>query len=92
MPKYDYTGTYDRTGSRLEGDVTLLIAQRPPEKVTASKPETYLLEVHQNGTRSYLSSLYPTSTYGRFRMEKGGTWYELELGPDVASVTFTKTS
>lgn len=90
--KYDYTGTYSRTGSTLEGKTTLLIAQRPKEKVTANKPPTYVLEVDGNGSRRYLSSLYPTSTLGRYRMEKGGTWYYLELHDDEALVTYYTTS
>ena len=89
MPQsYNYLGTYSRTGSTLQGKTTLLIAQRPPTKVTPNKPETYVLEVHANGKRQYLSSLYPTSTVGQYRMEKGGTWYLVDLAPDVASITF----
>ena len=87
MPKYDYTGTYSRTGNTLEGEHRLLIAKRPPEKVTPNKPSTYLLEVQTNGQRTYLSSLYPTPTDGVFRMEKGGTWYLVNLGDAYAHVT-----
>jgi len=88
MPrKYNYTGTYERTGNTLKGEHRLLIAQRPPDKVTPNKPPTYLLEVQEDGKRRYLSSLYPTSTDGVFRMEKGGTWYLVDLGEAHAYVT-----
>jgi len=89
---YNYLGTYTRTGSTLEGKKTLLIAQRPPHKVTANKPPTYVLEVNGDGSRRYLSSLYPTSTHGRFRMEKGGTWYYLDLREDEALVSYYTTA
>ena len=88
---YNYLGTYTRTGSTLKGKRTLLIAQRPTDKVTANKPPTYVLEVNGDGSRRYLSSLYPTSTHGRFRMEKGGVWYYLDLREDEALVSYYTT-
>jgi len=86
-PKYDYTGTYERTGNTLEGKHRLLIARRPPEKVTPNKPSTYVLEVQGNGSRKYLSSLYPTPTAGAFRLAKGGTWYLVNLGEAHCYIT-----
>lgn len=86
--KYNLPGTYSRTGNLLKGDTTLLIATRPPEKVTPNKPPTYLLEVREDGKRNYLSSLYPTSLDGKYRLEKGRIWYSLELGQSEASITF----
>ena len=89
--KYDYTGTYQRTGNTLQGSHRLLIAQRPPDKVTPNKPPAYVLEVQDNGSRRYLSSLYPTPTHGQFRMEKNGQWYLVDLQESMASITFEKT-
>lgn len=86
--KYNYTGTYQRTGNTLHGNHRLLIAERPKDKITPNKPQTYVLEVQDNGRRQYLSSLYPTPTHGQFRMEKDGQWYLVDLGESMASITF----
>lgn len=89
MPrKYNYTGTYERTGNTLHGAHRLLIAERPQERITPNKPQTYVLEVQANGRRQYLSSLYPTPTAGQFRMEKDGQWYLVDLQESMASITF----
>ena len=89
---YNNQETHSRTRLPLQGQTTYLIEQRPPTKVKPNKPETNVPEVHDNGKRKYLSSLYPTSTVGRYRMEKGGTWYLVDLAPDVASITFQPPS
>jgi hypothetical protein len=85
-------GKYDREGSRLRGERELLIVTRPAKERTRAKAEEYILEVHPNGKRSYVSSLWATTQDGTYRIEYNRTRYEVNITESVVfidEVTYT---
>ncbi len=82
------TGTYTRHGSTLTGPVQLLLVRR--SNTTTAKSSLYVLRVHENGRRSYVSSLWDTASPGTYGAEYRGVRYTVTVTEDKA--TFTTTS
>lgn len=78
-------GQYQRQGSKLTGPVELLLVQR--SKTTHAKATSYVLRVHPDGRRSYLSSLWERSPAGTYALEYRGQRYTLTLTADVGTIT-----
>ena len=81
-------GEYIRHGSTLTGPVKLLLVRR--STTTPSKSPLYVLRVHENGRRSYVSSLWDTPSPGVYGAEYRGVRYTVTVTEDKA--TFTTTS
>jgi len=77
-------GQYTRQGSKLTGPLTLLLVQRG--STTAAKADTYVLLVHPNGKRSYVSSLWDGPSPGTYALEYKGVRYAVTLTDDAAVV------
>lgn len=78
------TGQYARQGSKLTGPVTLLLVHRAA--TTKAKASTYVLRVQDNGTRSYVSSLWDSSPPGTYALEYRGIRYVVTLTENVATI------
>ncbi len=76
------SGQYARHGGKLTGPVTLLLVHR--STTTAAKADTYVLLVHPNGKRSYVSSLWDSPTPGTYALEHRGIRYTVTLTDDAA--------
>lgn len=79
------TGSYVRQGSTLTGPVKLLLVHR--SSTTPAKASTYLLQVHKDGRRSYVSSLWDTPSPGIYEAEHGGIRYTVTLSAEAATFT-----
>jgi hypothetical protein len=85
-------GKYEREGSRLKGERELLIVTRPAKERTRAKTSEYILEIYSNGDRAYVSSLWPTTQDGTYRIEYNRTRYEVNITESVVfidEVTYT---
>lgn len=80
----ELTGHYTRQGSKLTGSTTLLLVHRT--NTTHAKGDTYVLRVDDTGQRSYVSSLWNTSTAGTYALEYRGTRYHVTLTDTAAEV------
>lgn len=78
------TGQYIRQGSKLTGPVTLLLVHRAA--TTKAKADTFVLRVLDDGRRSYVSSLWDSSTPGTYALEYRGIRYTVTLTADLATV------
>lgn len=77
-----------RTGNKLTSQKSkYLISSR--KKVTASKPELFLLEITSSG-RKYISSLY--GDYPDYQIEYQGKRYNLTLSETSAELTSMEVS
>lgn len=85
QPSDHLTGQYARQGSKLTGPVTLLLVQRG--STTPAKASTYVLQVHPNGKRTYVSSLWDSPSPGTYALEYRGTRYALSMTDTLAVVT-----
>lgn len=82
-------GRYNRTGSRLtrEDGTGLIITHRRQTPNRPNKAENFLLYVTSEGERVYLSSLWETTTTGKYKLEYNGQRYTLDLSqPGTAEV------
>ena len=79
------TGQYVRQGSKLTGPVTLLLVHRTA--TTKAKASTYVLQVQDDGRRSYVSSLWDSSPPGTYALEYRGIRYAVTLTDDAAMVS-----
>lgn len=78
------SGTYTRQGSTLTGPFKLILAHR--STITSAKSFLYVLRVHENGRRSYVSSLWETPSPGLYWAEYRGVRYTVTVTED--RVTF----
>ena len=83
-PSEPLTGQYVRHGSKLNGPLTLLLVHRA--STTQAKAHTYVLQVHPNGKRSYVSSLWDGPAPGTYALEYKGVRYAVTLTDDAAVV------
>lgn len=81
-PSAPLAGQYVRQGSKLTGPGTLLLVHR--STTTAAKADTYVLQVHPNGKRTYVSSLWDGPTPGTYALEHRGIRYTVTLTDDAA--------
>ena len=79
------TGHYVRDGGKLTGPCTLLLVTR--STTTQAKASTYVLQVHPNGKRTYVSSLWDSPSPGTYALEYRGTRYALSMTDTLAVVT-----
>lgn len=79
------TGQYVRQGSKLTGPVTLLLVHRAA--TTKAKANTFVLRVLDDGRRSYVSSLWDSSSPGTYAIEYRGIRYTVTLTDDAATVS-----
>ena len=82
------TGNYTRHGGKLTSSttpVTLLLVHRT--STTVAKAHTYVLLVHPDGKRAYVSSLWDGPTPGRYALEYKGVRYALSMTDTIAVVT-----
>jgi hypothetical protein len=77
------TGQYVRQGSKLTGPVTLLLVHRAA--TTKAKAGTFVLQVQDDGRRSYVSSLWDSSPPGTYALEYRGIRYAVTLTADLAT-------
>lgn len=80
-------GQYTRHGGKLTSTTTpttLLLVHRGT--TTKAKVHTYVLLVHPNGKRSYVSSLWDGPTPGTYALEFRGVRYAVTLTEDAAQV------
>lgn len=79
------TGHYLREGGKLTSPTTtLLLVTR--KATTPAKAEVYVLRVHQDGRRSYVSSLWDGPVAGTYALEYGRQRYTLTLTDDAGIV------
>lgn len=78
------TGQYVRDGGKLTGPCTLLLVTR--STTTFAKAGSYVLRVHPDGRRTYVSSLWEGPFPGQYALEYKGRRYTLTLTPDAAQV------
>ncbi len=83
-PSAPLSGQYTRHGGKLTGPVTLLLVHR--STTTAAKADTYVLLVHPNGKRSYVSSLWDSPLPGTYALEYKGVRYAVTITDDAAVV------
>ena len=82
------TGQYTRQGGKLTSSTsstTLLLVHRTT--TTTAKASTYVLLVHPNGRRSYVSSLWDGPTAGTYALEYRGIRYTVTMTNEVATVS-----
>lgn len=95
MASKTLSGKYQREGSRLRNEEReLLIVSRPDKERTRAKSGEYILEIKPDGSRRYVSSLWPTSEEEVYVMEFQRTRYKVSLaGADVYfdEVTFDRS-
>lgn len=85
QPSDHLTGQYARQGSKLTGPVTLLLVHRA--STSQAKASTYALQVHPNGKRTYVSSLWDGPSPGTYALEYKGIRYAVTLTDTTAVVT-----
>lgn len=76
----------------MKGERELLIVTRPAKERTRAKTSEYILEIYSNGDRAYVSSLWPTTQEGTYRIEYNRTRYEVNITDSVVfidEVTYT---
>ena len=81
------TGEYSRHGGKLTSSttpLTLLLVHR--SSTTNAKASTYVLQVHPDGKRSYVSSLWDGPSPGTYALEYRGIRYTVTLTDDAAVV------
>ena len=78
------TGHYVRHGSKLTGPCTLLLVHR--STTTHAKADSYVLLVHPDGRRSYVSSLWHGPTAGTYAMEYRRQRYTVTMTDSTAQV------
>ena len=83
VPSDHLTGQYIRQGSKLTGPVTLLLVHRAA--TTKAKASTFVLRVLDDGRRSYVSSLWDSSSPGTYAIEYRGIRYAVTLTADLAT-------
>lgn len=74
-------GEYNREGANLiksDGN-RILITRRKHKPDSPNKSKNFLLYVHTDGQRQYVSSLWETSTTDLYSFEYGGKRYSLDL-------------
>lgn len=84
-PSAPLAGEYTRHGGKLTSSTsstTLLLVHRTA--TTKAKAHTYVLLVHPDGRRSYVSSLWDSSPAGTYALEYRGVRYALTLTEDRA--------
>jgi len=80
MASKTLSGKYEREGSRLRNEEReLLIVSRPAKERTRAKSGEYLLEIKPDGSRRYVSSLWPTNEDETFVIEFQRTRYRVSL-------------
>jgi len=93
MAKNTLAGEYQREGSRLRGEREFIMVKRPKAERTRAKSAEYLLEVKPNGSRRYVSSLWPTTEEDVFVIEYNRTRYRVNVTDALVTfdeVTFSK--
>lgn len=86
-PSAPLTGQYTRHGGKLTSTttpLTLLLVHRT--STTKAKGHTYVLLVHPDGRRSYVSSLWDSSPPGTYALEYKGVRYALTLTDEAAMI------
>lgn len=83
-PSDPLTGQYIRQGSKLTGPCTLLLVHR--STTTHAKADSYVLLVHPDGRRSYVSSLWHGPTAGTYAMEYRRQRYTVTMTDSTAQV------
>ncbi len=78
------TGEYTRHGGKLSGPVDLLLVHRGT--TTTAKAHTFVLLVHPDGRRTYVSSVWDGPTPGTYALEYRGTRYTMTLSDSTASL------
>lgn len=78
------TGHYVREGGKLTGPCTLLLVTR--STTTFAKAGSYVLRVHPDGRRTYVSSLWQGPFPGHYALEYRGRRYTLTLTDSTAQV------
>lgn len=78
------TGHYVRHGSKLTGPCTLLLVTR--STTTHAKASTYVLLVHPDGRRSYVSSLWDGPSTGTYALEYRRQRYTVTMTDSTAQV------
>lgn len=76
-PSDPLTGQYVRQGSKLTGPCTLLLVTR--STTTHAKATSYVLRVHPDGKRSYVSSLWERPSAGTYALEYRHQRYVMTL-------------
>lgn len=84
MPSDTLTGHYVRHGSKLTGPCTLLLVTR--STTTHAKASTYVLLVHPDGRRSYVSSLWDGPSTGTYALEYRRQRYTVTMTDSTAQV------
>ena len=93
MKENTLAGEYEREGSRLRGEREFILVKRPEAERTRAKSGEYLLEVKPNGSRRYVSSLWPTTEDGVYAIEFNRTRYRVHITEALVTfdeVTFSK--
>lgn len=86
-PPAPLSGEYIRHGGKLTSSTsstTLLLVHRTA--TTKAKAHTYVLLVHPDGRRSYVSSLWDSSPAGTYALEYRGIRYVVTLTENVATI------
>lgn len=86
-PSAPLTGQYTRHGGKLTSTttpLTLLLVHRT--STTKAKGHTYVLLVHPDGRRAYVSSLWDSPTPGCYALEYKGVRYALTLTDEAAMI------
>ena len=90
MPKIGLKieGTYTLEGGKLHStSLNLLKVNRPQEKQTPTKTQSYLLAIDKDtNRRTYISSLWEGSTSSTYNLEYGGIRYIYQEGEGVATI------
>lgn len=86
-PSAPLAGEYSRHGGKLTSSTsstTLLLVHRTT--TTKAKGSTYVLQVHPDGKRTYVSSLWEGPSPGSYALEYRGVRYALTLTESRAVV------
>lgn len=84
-PSDPLTGQYVRQGGKLTSPTTtLLLVTR--KGTTPAKAQVYVLRVHPDGKRTYVSSLWEGPFPGHYALEYRGQRYTLTLTDDAGIV------
>lgn len=78
------TGHYVREGGKLTGPCTLLLVTR--STTTHAKASTYVLRIHPDGRRAYVSSLWDGPVAGTYALEYGRQRYTVTMTDTTAQV------
>ena len=81
-------GTYTLEGGKLHStSLNLLKVNRPQEKQTPTKTQSYLLAIDTDTRRrTYISSLWEGSTSSTYNLEYNGVRYIYQEGEGVATI------